>query len=67
VSRLELSIYYYYIKFKTVLLNIPERRQLKMYENIFNPRERRITPAADIFKQSGRNRLLFKYFIRNII
>jgi hypothetical protein len=65
--RFESFIYYYYIKFKIALLGISERPQLKIYKNVSNPRERRAVPATDIFKQSGKNRLLFRYSIRNII
>jgi hypothetical protein len=67
MPRFGLSIYYYHIKFEIILLGISERPQLKTYKNISNPRERRTVPAADIFKQPGKNLLLFKYFIRNII
>jgi hypothetical protein len=65
--RLGLFIYYYYIKFEIVLLGIPKRPQLETYRNVSDSRERRATPAADIFKQSGKNRSLSKYLIRSII
>jgi hypothetical protein len=40
MSRLGLFIYYYYIRFKIALSDIPERPQLEMYRNISDPRER---------------------------
>jgi hypothetical protein len=50
MPRLELFIYYYYIGFKIILLDIPERPQLKTYENVSDLRECRATSAIDIFK-----------------
>jgi hypothetical protein len=67
MPRPELSIHYYYIKFKIALSGISERPQLKTYKNVSDSRERRIIPVIDIFKQPGKNRLQSKYPIRNII
>jgi hypothetical protein len=61
------SIYYYYIRLEIALLDIPERSQLETYGNASNPRERRAAPAADIFKQFGKNRSLSRYPVRSII